>query len=404
VPETNPHSVAAHYAGDFDDDALSSWARELRAQLVASEVTLGLVFMAPKFFPHALEVLEILRVHSRVPLLAGCSSQGLIAKGSEIEDDAGISLALYYLPGAELNPTRFTQGQVNECASPTFWHEEIGVNLDDVNSWLIFADPFHLDGETWLDQWNEAWPGRPILGGLASAGPNARSTQVYLNGEVFEDGGVAVAINGAIRLHSVVSQGCKPIGETWTITNAEDHFIREIANRPAYEVLVETFDGLSDEEQEKTKGNLFVGLVMNEYLEEFRQGDFLVRNLMGADPNVGAIAVGAFPRTGQTMQFQRRDARAAAEDLDALLDRVQTESGPIFGGVLCCCNGRGSHLFGTPGHDAGLVQQRLGPMGLAGFFCNGEIGPVGERNFLHGYTASLALFVGNTTNENLSSV
>lgn len=403
MPQTGPYSVAAHYAGDFDDDVLSSWAGELRAQLDAPEVTLGLVFMAPKFFPHAPEVLEILRVHARVPLLAGCSSQGLIAESSEIEEDAGLSLALYHLPGAELRPTRFTQAQVNECVSPAYWHDETCVGPNDANSWLAFADPFHLDGETWLDQWNEAWSGRPILGGLASAGADARGTQVYLNGEVFEEGGVAVAINGAVRLHSVISQGCTPIGETWTITRTEGHFIHEIANRPAYEVLVETFDSLNEEEREKTKGNLFVGLVMNEYLEEFHRGDFLIRNLMGADPNVGAITVGALPRAGQTMQFQRRDAQAAAEDLEVLLDRAQAESGPIYGGVLCCCNGRGRHLFGAPGHDAGLVQQRLGPMGLAGFFCNGEIGPVGERNFLHGYTASLALFVGNITDETLNS-
>ena len=198
-----------------------------------------------------------------------------------------------------------------------------------------------------------------------------------------------------MRVASVISQGCTPIGETWTITKAEQNIIHQIGNRPAYQVLLETFNSLPLEEQSKARGNLFVGLVVNEYLEEFHRGDFLIRNLIGADPKSGSIAVGAWPRPGQTMQFQRRDARAATEDMVALLERTQRSlnGGRIYGGCLCSCNGRGYRLFGYRNHDADLVQSRLGPLGLSGFFCNGEIGPVGERNFLHGYTASLALFL-----------
>jgi len=220
-------------------------------------------------------------------------------------------------------------------------------------------------------------------------------TQVYLNGQVFEEGGVAVAVSGEVRLASVISQGCTPIGETWTITKAERNFIHEIGNRPAYEVLAETFGKLSAEEQKKARGNLFIGLVVNEYLDEFHRGDFLIRNLLGADARSGSIAVGALPRQGQTIQFQRRSAAAATEDMKELLTRAKESlaGSTIYGGCLCCCNGRGQGLFGQPNHDAHMVQQRLGPFGLAGFFCNGEIGPVAEKNFLHGYTASLALFV-----------
>ena len=146
-------------------------------------------------------------------------------------------------------------------------------------------------------------------------------------------------------------------------------------------------------EQRKLRGNLFIGLVVNEYLEDFHRGDFLVRNLIGGDPQTGVLAVGAMPRTGQTMQFQRRDAAAATEDMSELLARTQTQlSGTmVYGGCLCCCNGRGKHLFGKSGHDAQLVQKQFGDIGLAGFFCNGEIGPVGPKNFLHGYTASVVI-------------
>jgi small ligand-binding sensory domain FIST len=98
----NEFSIAAHWLGGFDETGLRQWAENLRAQLLAPQVSLGLVFMSPKFFPFARQALEILRVHARIPLLAGCSSAGLIAGAEEIEEATGLVLALYSLPGAEL--------------------------------------------------------------------------------------------------------------------------------------------------------------------------------------------------------------------------------------------------------------------------------------------------------------
>jgi small ligand-binding sensory domain FIST len=357
--------------------------------------SLGLVFMSPSHFDRAENILEILRVHARIPLLLGCSSQSLIAGQKEREDASGLVLGLYHLPRAELKGIHFTQAQVDDCMEPGDWHQATDVTPAHTNGWLVFADPFHLNAEAWLDGWNQAYGPVPILGGLASGDFQTQATQVYLNGEVHREGGVALSVGGEVELASVISQGCTPIGETWTITRAGENLIYEIANRPAYAVLEETFQKLSLAEQEQARGNLFIGIVTNEYLEEFRRGDFLIRNLIGADPKTGALAVGAFPRTGQTVQFQRRDAAASTEDMTHLLAEAgdQWAGRAIYGGCLCSCNGRGQRLFGSPDHDARHVQQSLGPMGLSGFFCNGEIGPVGPRNFLHGYTASLALFV-----------
>src|SRR5206468_233354 len=183
--------------------------------------SLGVVFMTPKFFSHAAQVLELFRVHARIPLLAGCSSTSLIAGDREIEEKAGLVLGLYHLPGATLQPFHFTQAQLEEATGPGYWHQETGLTTEQINGWLVFADPFRLDCESWLRSWNEAYAPLPVVGGLASGEPAEQRTQVYLNGEIFDEGGVAVAVGGEVRLASVISQGCTPIGETWTITKAE---------------------------------------------------------------------------------------------------------------------------------------------------------------------------------------
>jgi small ligand-binding sensory domain FIST len=214
----NAYSAAAHWPGDFEEGDLQKWAESLRRQLAAPQVSLGLVFMSPRFFPRAKQILEILRVHARIPLLAGCSSQSLIVGEHEVEENAGLTLALFALPGAELKALHFTQEQVEEANGPGYWHLETGVEPGQTNGWLAFIDPFHLDSETWLKHWNEAYAPLPVLGGLASGDSNEQVTQLYLNGEVFEEGGVAISVGGEVRLVGVTSQGCTPIGETWTLS------------------------------------------------------------------------------------------------------------------------------------------------------------------------------------------
>jgi small ligand-binding sensory domain FIST len=388
-------SAVAHWDEDWDEESFAAWAHGFRSRVPTGGAVLGLVFMTAKWFDRATTILELLRVHAAIPVLIGCSGSGLIANSDEIESDAGIVVGIYVLPGATLKTVRLTQSLMESTSGPADWRRSIPMKDSDVNGWLAFTDPFSFDAERWLKAWNEAWPGAPVLGGLASGEPGGQSTRLFLNGEVFEEGAVAVAVCGDVALCSLVSQGCTPIGETWTITGAEKNLIQSIGNRPAYEILVETFQELPSSEQQSVRGNLFVGLVINEYLEEFHRGDFLVRNILGADPGSGVIAVGAFPRTGQTLQFQKRDALAATEDLSELLARTKEllGDGPIYGACLCSCFGRGTGLFAQPSHDARMVRGSFGAIGVGGFFCNGEIGPIGARNFLHGYTASLALFV-----------
>jgi small ligand-binding sensory domain FIST len=328
-------------------------------------------------------------------ILAGCTGQGIIGPEREIEGRPAVSLMTLRLPGANLTASYITQQHVAAFDSADAWHQHTGVVAEEVNAWLMFADPFHLDVETLLDSFSAAYPGVPIIGGLSSAAEHPHQTFVFMNGDVHPEGAVAIALGGAYTLHTVVSQGCDPIGEPWIITAANGSVVETISQRPAYEVLVETLQSLPADKQQRAARNLLVGLAMDEYKESFGRGDFLIRGLMGADQKTGAIAIGAHARVGQTIQFQIRDAAAADEDLRQLLTEAREALGDVqpAGAVLCSCNGRGEGLFGFPDHDARSLAQQLGAVPVAGFFCNGEIGPVGKDIFLHGFTASLGLIV-----------
>jgi hypothetical protein len=266
-------SIAAYWSDGMNEAGLADWARRLRA--AAGENG----FARPRFsvaeiFAARGTVLEILRLHAQIPLLVGCSGGGLVANSEEIEGAGGLVLALYSLPGANLKGIRFTQEQVDSAEGEDYWPVETGVAKSKVNGWLAFANPFNLDGEKWLRSWNQNYSGIPVYGGLASGNFQEQTAQVYLDGEVFDDGGVAIAVGGEVTLAGVISQGCTPIGEAWTLTRVEQNLIRNIANRPAYAVLAETVQQLSPEDQRKVQGNLHIGLVVNEYLDEFHRGDF----------------------------------------------------------------------------------------------------------------------------------
>ena len=342
-----------------------------------------------EFFP---EMTGEVQLRTKAHLLVGCSGQGVIGAGEEIEGEPAVSLLLLSLPGARFTPYHFTQAQIEESSGPGFWHIETEIEPKDVNAWILLADPFHTDADALVRELGEAYPDIPVVGGMASGSDNV---SLFLNTDCFHEGAIGVAVGGDWTLHAVVSQGCRPIGEPWTITQVERNVIFQIARKSAYQVLTETFRSLSKADQQHAQHNLLVGLAINEYQEEFRRGDFLIRNIMGIDAKSGSMAIGALPRAGQTMQFQLRHADAATEDMEHMLAQAQKDLGPRKGaaGLLFCCNGRGEGLFGEPSHDARMVAEKLGPIPLAGFFCNGEIGPVGNKTFLHGFTASLGLFV-----------
>lgn len=390
------HAAAGLLEGAFDEGALRERVEQARAGLVDGRADLALVFVAAPLMPHAADIIEIVQVHARARILMGCSGSGVISNAREVENGAAISFALLRAPGAEFTARHFTAADIEAANGPRWWHARSGVDPESTGGWLVLADPFSLDAEAWLQEWNEAYPGVTTVGGLAGGAADAAQSQLFLNQDVHTDGAIALSVSGTLSLESLVSQGCRPIGRPWTVTAAERNLVQRIGNLPALTVLQETFDELPAEDKARAGGNIFVGLALNEYQEEHRRGDFLVRNLLAADPQSGIVAVGTRVRVGQTLQFQFRDGAAAAEDLSSLLSSAEERLAgrEVFAACLCSCAGRGNRLFGEPHHDARQVHEGFGrDLPLAGFFCNGEIGPVGGRAFLHGYTAAVALFV-----------
>ena len=383
-----PRAASRIFVGKYSEQTVVEVAEGLRHE-IGTNASLGFLFVTQEWRPHVEDTLELIRLHGHVPQLVGCSGWGIIGSRREIEHQPGFSLILFSLPSESFAVVQISEAQAEESTGAEYWYGATGLSAGEVRSWLVLANPYFGGVESWLNEWSRAYPQIPTLGGLASA----------TNSEIFllRDGGVstapllAIALKKGLVIRPLVSQGCRPIGDPSPITKAEENLILEIGNLPAYQALEAAFLSIPADQRVSVRNNLFLGLAISEYIDDFKQGDFLIRNILGADPQIGALAVGAYPRVGQTVQFQLRDSKSAREDLVLASERVKKGlSGPISI-LLFSCAGRGKGLFGTSDHDAETLAGILGDLPLAGFFCNGEIGPVGKKAFLHGYTASAAV-------------
>jgi small ligand-binding sensory domain FIST len=344
---------------------------------------LVVLFASPAYGESYAEILAEVARRSGARHIVGCSASAVIEGQREVEDQAAISAMAVRLPtGSLLSVRHMISDEVADTSA-------VDMLAADCKGVLVLADPFSTDVAELVGALERDYPSVPIMGGLATGDSSVRETFLFCDERVVSEGAVVVGLGGAACVRPVVSQGCEPIGEPWTITDAERNIVKTIGGRPAYQVLVDTVQRLDRDRQQRVNGNLLVGLAMDEYRDEFKRGDFLIRNLMGVDQSSGAIAIAALAQVGQTIQFQIRDARAADEELRAMLGAVS--DAPAGAALLFACNGRGVGLFGAADHDARTVRELLGPLPLAGLFCNGEIGPVGKRTFVHGFTASLAL-------------
>jgi small ligand-binding sensory domain FIST len=297
------------------------------------------------------------------------------------------------LPGVTLSPWTSTPDDPIPLAHANQIAERIHLS-DDFRATIMLGEPFTTPITRLLPAITGCGgPGRPVpvVGGMASGAGQPGHNRLILDDQVLAAGSIGVSVAGEVDVGFVVSQGCRPIGKTLVVTKAKDNVILELGGSPAMQVLQELASGLTDDERELLQKGLLIGNVLDEHKTHFGRGDFLVRNILGFDQQRGGVVVGDLPRLGQTIQFHVRDAVTAGEDLQLLLDAQQLNDEP-FGALLFTCNGRGHRLFGEPNHDISVIAERLGDVPIAGFFAAGEIGPIGDRSFLHGHTASLALF------------
>lgn len=370
-------------------------ARDLTAQINQTlenrPVDLAVLFASAHFEEEiervALEIHDLLKPRAFI----GSSAEGVIAGDKEFEGGPALALWAAHLPGAHVASFHLSQEDVTRLDSPAALREHLGVPADEEPSFVLLGDPFSVPILDLLERLNAAYPNRPVVGGMASAAERPGQNAMVFDGQILRQGACGAALWGDVEIETVVSQGCRPVGRPLVITKSDRNVIYQLGGKPALQALNELLLECPprDTELMRSRG-LLVGRVIDEYQQTFARGDFLIRNLMGLDPKTGALAVNDLVRTGQTVQFHVRDESAADEDLHTLLANIA--DGPPAGALLFSCNGRGTRLFSEKHHDARAVQAARGAVPLAGFFCAGEIGPVGRKNFLHGHTASIGLF------------
>jgi len=361
---------------------------QAKAALGGAAPSLAVLFASAHFFGSASAVVAAVTEEIGAVPLIGCVTDGVAGGGREIESEPAVSLWL----AADLGPVQtFAMEFIQTQSAGAFGGFRFGPGPSGMH--LMLCDPFTFPIGDLLAHLNQNVPGAMIMGGMASGGAARRQSRLFLDGRVLTQGAVGVHLPQA-EVHPLVAQGCRPVDSPYTVTRAEGQWILELGGRPPLARLQELAATLASPEQELLAEGPYLGLVIDEYPAEPVQGDFLIRGIVGAEPSSGAIAVESEVEVGQTVQFQIRDARSADEDLRHVLEREAAALGgrPPAGALLFTCNGRGSRMFGEPDHDAGLVQALLGEIPVAGLFCAGELGPVGGRNFLHTFTASVALF------------
>ncbi|MCU1379567.1 MAG: hypothetical protein JWN29_2550 [Acidimicrobiales bacterium] len=366
------HPLATHAVGEVVGEVL---------ERLGEAPDLAVLFVAAPHTGAIEDIASAVRQLLRPKVMIGCTAGTIVGVDREVEDHPAISLWAGRIPTVEAH--RLAAERTADGAVITGFPAALP---DDAEAIIVLADPFSFPAGELLDGLREqVGVDLPVVGGLASAARGPGGNRLVLDGHVVTDGAIAVVIGG-VGVATVVSQGCRPIGDPMVVTSSDGTMIKELAGRNALERVQEVLRALPPDDVVLAQQGLHLGCVIDERKATFARGDFLIRNVLGADPNTGAVAVGDEVEVGATVQLQVRDADSADEDLRDLLYARSAD-----GVLLFTCNGRGTHLFGQEDHDAQVVSDYLGRIPLAGMSCAGELGPVGGRSFLHGFTASMLL-------------
>ncbi|MGD1908298.1 MAG: FIST N-terminal domain-containing protein [Leptolyngbyaceae cyanobacterium] len=389
--------------------SLEAAVRDVIAQIeqqLSTPPDLGLVFISAAFASEYPRLLPLLHEWLTVPVLVGCSGGGVVGQNAgavvEMEQKPALSLCLATLPGVTVKSFRFKDDDLPDLdAPPQAWIDLIGVDPAVQPQFVLLADPFSSGINDLLQGLDFAYPGAVKVGGLTSSGLQGSGSGLFCDRGFYDDGVVGIALWGDVVLDAVVAQGCRPIGQPYRVAEGERNIVLKLEAdgddltvgeaRPTLEVMQEMLKDMDEGDRKLAQHSLFIGIAKDGFKRRLGQGDFLIRNLLGVDPRVGAIAIGDRIRPGQRIQFHLRDARTSAEDLDHLLQEYQSHvssaAAPPAGALMFACMGRGEGLYQEPNFDSQLLGKHLGQLPISGFFCNGEIGPIGDTTYLHGYTS-----------------
>lgn len=356
------------------------------------EPDLAILFTSHHYDPHFEKLVTDIYGRINARNLIGCAAESVVGPDRELERQPAAVLWVAELPGVRVLPFVLDFADLETLTTPEKLRERIGAPLDDRPSFILIPDPFSIPADDLLDRLDQAFPGSPIVGGMASGAEAFGQTRLFLNDQVLRQGAVGVSLTGDVAISTIVSQGCRPVGKTYIVTDCRENLITELNGLPAYDVLKDVYTEASTEEQKLMQAGIHLGRVVDEKLEEHAPSNFLMRNILGV-VGTQAIAVGDYLRRGQTVQFHVRDAKTADHDMRLLIQShvVERNLAPA-GGLLFTCNGRGASLFGRPDHDIKLINELVDTCQIAGFFAGGEIGPIGNATFVHGLTSNLVLF------------
>jgi small ligand-binding sensory domain FIST len=381
------------------------------SQQLQAPADLGFLFISSAFASEYSRLMPLLEAALKVPVLVGCSGGGVIGTDGagltqEAEGKAALSLTLAHLPDVKVHAFHVSSSDLPDLdSSPNAWIDLIGVPVEDNPQFVLLASPTSPGISELLQGLDFAYPGATKVGGLASVNSLSGTSGLFCNRQQYEDGVVGIALSGKIVVETIVAQGCRPIGQPYRVATAERNIVTQLEEqtdsdelcgltRAPLEVLQALFEELDTPDRALAQHSLFVGIAQSAFKQQLDQGDFLIRNLLGVDPKTGAMAIGDRIRPGQRIQFHLRDADASAEDLKTLLARYPVQRGgttPV-GALMFSCMGRGEGLYEQSNFDSQLFHQYLSGVPLSGFFCNGEIGPVGSTTFLHGYTSVFGIY------------
>ena len=376
-------------------DAVNECVAILQAQMQDAVPHLAVAFVSPHYQAEFDLVSDLIRQGLDSVVVLGCSGGGIIGDGQEVEQRAAVSITAASLPGVEIVEFRLEGDSLPDLdAAPQAWEETVNVTPALSPQFVMLADPYSFPVQNLLLGLDYAFSQSAKIGGLASGAQQQGGNALFLGGQVYRSGAVGVALHGNITVDTVVAQGCRPVGQPMRVTESRQNILAQLDGQPPMTVLKEIFQNSDDRDKELMRNSLFLGVVMDEFIDDPKQGDFLIRNVVGMDDRTGVLAIGELLKEGQLVQFHLRDAQTSADDLTQVLDRyvVDNRENQAQGALLFSCLGRGEYLYGRPNHDTELFRDKMGSVPMGGFFCNGEIGPVSGTTFLHGYTSSFGIF------------